>query len=185
MLVDVAFKGTDPLLKMIAEMNGGTGDRVHLQTGVYLIGHWNFETEVFDELNKYPEFSPDSAQFANDLHARHPDKYDAYTGLSPDVLKGLHKFVPAKDEWDELNYMDSLGVVDSVEQLLSLYDFDADPRKLVISMVSIKRENCSSEGGWRYHKWGTYYGTQKPQHEYLYHDKHIDEVFTFHVHEIL
>lgn len=185
MLVDVQFRGKDPILDTIAEMNGGTNTHDPVQTGVYMSGHWSFEREIYGEVNQYPEFSPSSAEFLQDIHERHPDKYDEYTGLSSEILKELHTTIPKEDEWGDINYMDAYGVVDSVDQLLSLYDFDADPRKLVISMVSIKRENCSPTGGWRYHKWGTYYGTQNPQHEYLYHDTHIDEVFTFHVYEIL
>jgi len=185
MLVNVEFKCSDPILETIAEMNGGTNTHVGVQTGVYMSGHWSFEREIYNEVNEYPEFSPLAAEFAQDLHTRHPDKYDEYIGPSSDILKKLHLYEADEDEWGDIAYMGAYGVVDSVEQLLSLYDFEADPRKLAISMVSIKRENCSSSGGWRYHKWGTYYGTQNPQHEYLYHDTHIDEVFTFHVYEIL
>lgn len=185
MLVDVTFKGRDPVLTMIAEMNGRSSGNVRVQEGVYLSGHWSFDREIGEEVNQYPEFSPHTAEFSQKLRASHPDKYDEYVGPSPEVLKELHKFDPEEDEWGDFGYMNEYGVVDSVEQLLSLYDFDADPRKLVISMVSIKREDCSSSGGWRWHKWGTYYGTQKPASEYLYHDTHIDEVFTFHVYELI
>jgi len=185
MLVDVTFKGLDPVLTMIAEMNGRSSGNVRVRAGVYLSGHWSFNLEIVEKMNEYPEFSPITAEFSQDLHARHPNKYDEYTGPSPEVLKELHRFDPEEDEWGELGYMGTYGVVDSTEQLLSLYEFEADPRKLVISMVSIKREDQSSWGGWRWHKWGTYYGTQKPANEYLYHDTHIDEVFTFHVYELI
>ena len=40
MLADVKF-GADPLLRMIAAVNGGPPDPVRLSEGVYLCGHWN------------------------------------------------------------------------------------------------------------------------------------------------
>ena len=186
MLVDVKFKTPDPLFSMIAETISGTREKVHVQKGVYISGHWNFDSEVDGKVESYPEFSPETAKMLYDLHTRFPEKYEAYTGPSPEVLASLHKIDSSViDEYGDTIRMGTYGVVDSIEQLLSLYDFEADPRNLVISMVSIKRENQPDWGGWRWHKWGTYYGTQKPEHEYLYNDTHIDEVFTFHVYEIL
>lgn len=89
-------------------------------------------------------------------------------------------------EQDNPHHIGSIGVCDDYPQILEhcpeiqlLQD-----RYFVISIVSIKRENEPSEGGWRWHKWGEYIGTQNPQHEYLYQDKHIDEVFTYHIYEL-
>jgi hypothetical protein len=88
-------------------------------------------------------------------------------------------------EWREERFLNSYGVVDTPEQLIELFPFLKDSlRKFCISFVEIRREHQSSEGGWRYHKWGSYYGKQNPQQEYLYDDKHIERVYTFHIYEL-
>ncbi len=78
------------------------------------------------------------------------------------------------------------GVCDSVEQLITQFGaiLDNDERRFVISVTKIQRENQFSKGGWRWHKWGPYIGIQKPQHEYLYDDTHIDWVFCFHIFQV-
>lgn len=78
------------------------------------------------------------------------------------------------------------GVCDNYEQILDRYkDMLSDPNKqYVIGLCTVERKNQPSEGGWRWHKWGDYIGTQNPQHEYLYDDTHIDRVYYFHIYEI-
>lgn len=80
----------------------------------------------------------------------------------------------------------SFGVVDSLEQYDELFgnDLRAGKKKFFVSFVEIRRDEQPSSGGWRYHKWGEYYGTQNPEAEYLYDDKHIEKVYTFGVHEL-
>lgn len=82
-------------------------------------------------------------------------------------------------------YLGEYGVCDSPEQLLSLYDFEADPRPLCIFLVKLRKEHEESWGGWRWHKWGEYIGEQKPQCEYLYDEPVIEEVCTYHVYQVV
>ncbi len=84
------------------------------------------------------------------------------------------------DKWVEF------GVCDNYSQILEKYaDLLNNPNKnYVIGLSTVKRENQSPEGGWRWHKWGEYIGTQNPEHEYLYDDTHIDKVYCFHIYEI-
>lgn len=77
------------------------------------------------------------------------------------------------------------GLCDSPEQLLAVYPhFADDDVKRVITFSGILREDQPSSGGFRYHKNGTYVGRQKPRNEYLYDDKHIDMICSFHVYRI-
>lgn len=85
-----------------------------------------------------------------------------------------------------LTDMGCYGVCDNFNQVLErgkkdLYSCD---RYFVIIFTEIKREDQDSDGGWRWHKWGEYIGNQKPMHEYLYDDKHIDKVYCYHIIEI-
>lgn len=94
------------------------------------------------------------------------------------------------DQWDmkDLNdneYFSTYGVCDNYEQILKKCPMlETSSRKFVIFIVSVKKENQSPEGGWRWHKWGEYIGTQNPQYEYLYNESEIDEVFTYHIYEL-
>ena len=82
--------------------------------------------------------------------------------------------------------LSSYGVSDNIEQILTEYHAVlANPElKTVIQLSPVSREHQSSNGGWRWHKNGRYIGTQKPTHEYLYDDTHIDTVIMYHVFSI-
>jgi len=80
--------------------------------------------------------------------------------------------------------IDAYGVCDSVEQLLAACpELEAPGRRFVVTVTPVKRANQPADGGWRWHKWGDYIGTQNPQHEYLYDDVHIDMVLCYHIFE--
>lgn len=78
------------------------------------------------------------------------------------------------------------GVCDSPEQLISLLpeEVTAGPRQFVVSMVQILKSKTAPEGGWRWHKWGPYIGSQSPTCEYLYDEPDIDEVWTYSIYEV-
>lgn len=84
------------------------------------------------------------------------------------------------DEWV------SSGVCDNYEQMLECNEklFSDPNKKYVVGLSTVRRKDQSPEGGWRWHKWGEYIGTQNPQHEYLYDDTHIDTVYCYHIYEI-
>lgn len=167
MLTDITlFSRPDPVAQVLRMINGGVRTK-RLQRGVYLCGHWNFDREVAEPLVQFWKRNepPFMLELPQTLHKKWPVR-------------------PHDNSWEQVDSLSEYGVCDSPEQLLSLYDFDADPRKLVISMVEVRREHQPPEGGWRWHKWGSYIGEQNPEHEYLYYDKHIDRVFTFHIYEI-
>lgn len=80
----------------------------------------------------------------------------------------------------------SYGVADNIEQILEYAQvFIQDPvRQYVIEVAPVRKEHQPESGGWRWHKWGPYIGTQAPQWEYLYDEPDIEEVWTFHIHEV-
>lgn len=95
---------------------------------------------------------------------------------------GLQKY------WEETDFtllkgFPEYGVCDSPEQFMEKFGqiLHGSMRRMVVSLVEVKRSSQPSEGGWRWSKWGEYVGTQKSEHEYLFDEKHIESVFTFHV----
>jgi hypothetical protein len=86
---------------------------------------------------------------------------------------------------DDSFFGSSYGVCDNPEQILAKFYSDLmDPaREFIIVLVEVKRADQEPQGGWRWHKWGEYIGTQNPQNEYLYDDTHIDSVLTYSIYE--
>lgn len=79
----------------------------------------------------------------------------------------------------------SYGVCDNLEQIFKEYpEIQSSIRKFCISLTQISKATQPSEGGWRWHKWGPYIGSQPSECEYLYNEPHIDSVFVYHIYEI-
>lgn len=84
------------------------------------------------------------------------------------------------DEWESTGMR---GVVDSVQQfdrrfgdILRLHN-----RKVTVVFDQHTREEQPAEDGWRWRKWGPYFGEQSPQAEYLADEPEIIRVFTFRI----
>lgn len=94
----------------------------------------------------------------------------------------LDEELPDDNQWHQYQ-TSAYGVADNVPQILQYFHavIGNPNNKVIISISEVHRENQSSSGGWRWHKNGKYIGTQKPQCEYLYDDKHIDKIMQFHV----
>jgi hypothetical protein len=83
------------------------------------------------------------------------------------------------------NTIECYGVADNIEQIKEKYkDQINSDAPIVISLSEMCKENQPEDGGWRWHKWGEYIGTQNPQCEYLYDEPEIDSVFVFHVYAV-
>jgi len=81
---------------------------------------------------------------------------------------------------------DDYGVCDNYHQIIARWweQLNVPDRRFVICLTQIRKDQQSPEGGWRWHKWGPYIGTGKPQCEYLYDEPDIQEVFCFHILEL-
>lgn len=76
------------------------------------------------------------------------------------------------------------GVCDSVQQILDQAPELQDPqREFIITVTRLKKADQPSSGGWRWHKWGEYIGTQTPTAEYLFAEPLIEEVLVYHIYE--
>lgn len=74
------------------------------------------------------------------------------------------------------------GVCDSVEQFIELFHEKLESDKqneYVVGLTCVRKDEQSPEGGWRWHKWGEYFGKHKSKCEYLYDEVGIDEVWCF------
>lgn len=80
----------------------------------------------------------------------------------------------------------SYGVADNIEQVKERYsNVISNPDvQVCIALMPIFKSHEPEDGGWRWHKWGEYIGTQNPQCEYLYDEPDIDVVLCFHVYVV-
>lgn len=89
--------------------------------------------------------------------------------------------IPMNDQTIPWDY----GVCDSPEQLIEQFPIiESDPRSLIVTFSPLLKSNQPSSGGWRWHKWGPYIGTQEPQCEYLYDEPLIDKVYCYYILEV-
>lgn len=123
------------------------------------------------------------------IHGRSPEAKELRTGIYEIGHCGSSAFLEDFEQYDSFssdlrNYRGNYGVCDNVEQLLARYpELEAPGREFVVTVTPVRRADQPASGGWRWHKWGDYIGTQGPRHEYLFDDTHIDEVLVFHIYE--
>jgi hypothetical protein len=114
------------------------------------------------------------------------------TRPSQELVTGIYE-IPhfGSSDWpqgvkrDEHNFINAKrGVCDSWEQVVEHHRLGEDIRKFVVTLTPIDRATEPPSGGWRWHKWGPYIGTQKPQCEYLYDEPLITRVYVYAVYEV-
>jgi serine/threonine protein kinase len=199
MLIDVNTRpARAEMAAILGILSGGLATLERVSKGVYLCGHWNADSMISEKVtNQYPHFSRQNIEWIERLLQKNPD--DRYLREEMEASKrvpeqDLHRYENWKQneqgEHDdnqipgENRQLSAYGVCDSPEQLLSLYDFEADPRPFFIAMVKLSRGDQPRDGGWRWHKWGPYVGKQNPQCEYLHDEPAIEEIYTFHIYEL-
>lgn len=84
-------------------------------------------------------------------------------------------------DYDTNRFDYEYGVCDNASQILDNFDIADDS---VVLMTPIFKEHQPDHGGWRWHKWGHYYGVQNPQCEYLFDEPDIEMVYVFHIHTL-
>lgn len=73
------------------------------------------------------------------------------------------------------------GIVDTPAQVLERFPHLADDEKpRILTFTEHRRLDQHPTQGFRYHKNGKYWGRQRPRHEHLFDDTHIERVWTFH-----
>lgn len=77
------------------------------------------------------------------------------------------------------------GLCDNVDQILKEYpELLGNDRCFIVSVFKVCREDQSPDGGFRFHNHGEYIGNHDLCYEYLYDQKDVDYVVTFHIYEI-
>lgn len=72
------------------------------------------------------------------------------------------------------------GVADDIPQILKHHKNVVDSEEpWALFCVELRGKHQPKDGGWRWHKWGTYIGTREPQCEYLYDEPDIDKILVY------
>ncbi len=110
----------------------------------------------------------------------YPGIYYVESFNSSFYIKEPLKYLYKLDE----NFSTPYGVCDEPEDIFSYYDFNEDVRDIVIFMTEIRKEDQPAEGGWRWEKWGEYWGNQNRQCDYLYDEPEVERVYVWEAWEI-
>lgn len=131
-----------------------------------------------DNLNNYFE--------AFDIHI-----YDMYqdkelmSKSAGERLKALENRNELYGFTKEMPYFSDYGVCDHYQQVLDLYpEMVTNTSEYFIFLTPVTKLTQPSYGGWRWHKWGKYIGTQDPQAEYLADEPEIEEVYCYHIYKL-
>lgn len=91
----------------------------------------------------------------------------------------------------EGNESSSFGVCDHPNELcqhsryfLNLFS-DLEPKIFIVNFILVLKSEQESEYGWRWEKWGPYFGKHKPQAQYLYDEPEIEKVYCFSISEVV
>jgi hypothetical protein len=92
--------------------------------------------------------------------------------------------IQKKEEYPELS-INCYGVCDNHKQILEQCpELINNKNNYVISITPIEKKNQSSDGGWRWHKWGPYIGNGEITAEYLYDEPKIEKIYVYHIYEV-
>lgn len=140
-----------------------------IDDGVYVSNDFNFDHTIDD-------------------HSNYVVDEGYYGSMEKDGSPLYLSYTEENDElrWKKLsNSIQTYGVADSIDQVLNHYSEAVNSSNpIVIVIVELRKKDQSPEGGWRWHKWGEYIGTQKPQMEYLYDEPEIEKVVVFHIYPV-
>lgn len=121
----------------------------------------------------------------------HRGVYEAHINFDKEIrdliVNDWPRFDDMSTKYDGDQWFSSYGVVDHWSQL-PLTALDADPRNLLVYLGRHRRADQSSDGGWRWHKWGPYLGVHSPEtstdFEYLHDAADVVEVWSYCVVEV-
>ena len=106
-----------------------------------------------------------------------PDKNLDFAGVYICADHNDHYNIERLTDYKEDDSLYDYGVVDNATQIFENCEI---PENAVVLMVPIIK-SCESEFGWRWHKWGPYYGIQNHQCEYLYDEEEVEMIYCFSV----
>lgn len=134
--------------------------------------------EEYDEL--MIRFGPQPIhEYGEGFYYRHP----SFNVVPGPVIWDTDLTEFTKDPNDVFCGMGPYGVVDNPAQFFELIGekLRKSERWFCIQLQQITKKD---DTGWRWHKWGPYYGKQEPQCEHIGDEPVIEEVWIFHIYEI-
>jgi len=147
-----------------------------ISQGVYHVGFdfdWLGKALIKDE---FPFSALDKAYWGN---LKNETDYS-----DPEVKKRSEEYWAAKDQQSK-DFPNDYGVCDYPEQVAELFPkLKTDPRRFIITAREIRKKDQPEHDGWRWHKWGSYIGTQNSHAEYLADEDEIESVWVFSIIEL-
>jgi hypothetical protein len=110
--------------------------------------------------------------------------YLSYYSFQLHALEGRNSGYSRDPEFPSNDIAWYYGVCDRIDNLLEFIpELTSTEREFVVLLHKITKSDQPNEGGWRWHKWGDYIGTQTPTTEYIYDEPEIEVVYCYHIYE--
>lgn len=106
------------------------------------------------------------------------DKHLCFDGIYITNDCNNHYNIKNLTDYEEINHLYDYGVADNATQILQNVKI---PENAIVLIMPIFKDLQPKNDGWRWHKWGYYYGVQNPQCEYIANEKEIELVYAFSV----
>lgn len=104
-----------------------------------------------------------------------------------DILRKSRQLMQQGVPFEDIHRMEhnawDYGVADNIEQIIDYYNNNTGFKGNHVIFVNKIRKYYN--GGWRWHKWGQYIGTQNPQCEYLDDEPEINEVLIYSIYQVV
>lgn len=111
-----------------------------------------------------------------------------WANQEPEYYKFFHKYdmenMTAKERIAKIDNAWTFGVADNEEQVIEFYNANRDGHFHGNHVILLREIVKGNNGGWRWHKWGNYIGTQRPMFEYLDDEPEIDRVLCFSIYKV-
>lgn len=125
--------------------------------------------------------------------------YEVAYGNLGNVLRDMCRNIEGLkfEEWPEFegsgiteegyDWFNCYGVCDNYQQIFEKCPEikESTDRYFLVSVMPVRKEEQSPDGGWRWHKWGPYIGDGEPTMEYLYDEPDFDVVYCYHLFEFV
>jgi hypothetical protein len=105
-----------------------------------------------------------------------PDgKYD-FSGVYVCADFNDHYDIEQLTDYKEIDHLYKYGVVDNASQVIENCDI---PDNAVVLLTPVFKDKSEPYSGWRWHKWGRYYGIQEHCCEYLNDEDDVEMIYCF------
>ena len=122
--------------------------------------------------------------YYDQMHEDHNNSGNSKSVDSAEINERRDVYLLASTQ-QKVDFPDSYGVCDYPSQVIEKFPkLISDPRRFLLTFQEVHKSEQPERDGWRWHKWGTYIGSQNSSAEYIADEPDIELVYIFHILEL-